>query len=332
MPDRANEERLWVQEGQLDLPIYFPDNWGDETLRGFCLDFSNFTGDGFIEIRTVDSKRTSEQSWWSLDEKVLFDFRTSIIAEGLGEALARSASFIEQMLDRLTFLSGAPATLVELGLFYDEEELEECIKGQRPAFTASIGGTFCRTTTPFANVTAMPNMKPTVGAKRALRWFRKALSSESVEDRFLAYYVSLECISNDVKETTTKTQICQSCGESTGNPKAQTEGIKWLLKQRGLNPSKDFRKLTNARGKLVHGEEIDVAPLESLIQRIAADGIAHSLGIDPDTISFADSARPKAGLIVEVPLSPELPLLAKWKGESIRTHIEELRIAATRTS
>lgn len=297
-------QHLWVREGKLDLPIFFPPHESGKKVIGFHLDFSGLTGDGFMEIKAVDPDHITQSRWWCGGEKILFKFRASVLALSMDIAILRSEDFVEQMLDRITFLTGSPSSLVEFGMVYNESRLLECQQGCRKAIECSSGGTFCRTTLPVANLHIAHKMSPSERAKRALRWFRKAMCFDNVEDRFLGYYFALECISNDIEETKETTHKCKNCGQSTGIGKAQTDGIKALIKKRAELPADFFKKISSARGKLVHGDKADeVFTLEPILQRLTADGIAISLGVDPSTVNIANSSRPKIWPIMEVEYS-----------------------------
>ena len=58
---------LWVLEGTLDLPVFFPrpDTSCDRTVRGLFLDFSGRSGDGLIELRAQDKEKINQSVWWS---------------------------------------------------------------------------------------------------------------------------------------------------------------------------------------------------------------------------------------------------------------------------
>jgi hypothetical protein len=75
----GTEDNIWVVEGQIDLPVVLPQIEGKPPTSGISLNFSGGTGDGYIELRSVDSARTQQSVWWSRNEPILFDFRASVV-------------------------------------------------------------------------------------------------------------------------------------------------------------------------------------------------------------------------------------------------------------
>ena len=327
--DRS-ELSLWVLEGKLDLPVFFDssDKSADRTVKGMFLDFSGASGDGIIELQACDQKRVNESTWWSPDEPVLFDFRACVLAASMPDAWTRSADFLEQMLDRLTFIAGAPVQLSQAGMLYNESELQQCRAGTAVEFECTTHGLPCRTTKPFSNMHVVDKLRPSDRAKRALRWFRKAMCSLNAEDRFLAYYFSLECVSNDVKEPTVTTHACQSCGKSTGISKAQTDGIKFLIARHEELPNSLFSELGRTRAKLVHGgdasAEVMAKHLEPITRVLAAEGIAMSLHLDPDSVRIQDTTTPTIMPIMKARYDDAADHLERW-GQPMTSLIEKLQ-------
>jgi hypothetical protein len=290
VPTEVPDGELWVLEGTLDLPVFFqpPPSAGGRTVQGLFLDFSDGTGDGLIQLRAQDPKRINESVWWSREERVAFAFRASVRAPSIPLAWRRSADFLEHMLDRLTFVAGVHTELLSAGMLYNETQVEQCRLGQRTEFDCTTHGVACRKTQPLANPQVVQHLRPSERAKRAMRWFRKGLSWDNVEDRFLSFYFALECISNDIKTTETTTHVCQRCGQPTGIPRSQTDGIKALIARHPELPKNTFRDLGRARGRLVHGGDQSVAhmlrTLEPIVRTLAAEGIALSLRVDPASI------------------------------------------------
>lgn len=320
---------LWVMEGVLDLPAFLPKQelTGNHAARGLLLDFSGRTGDGLIELRASDAARVKEPVWWSTDDPVRFEFRASVRAPTLFDAWPRSADFLEQMLDRLTFLSGAPTRSLQRGMLYNETQIEECRNGRLSEFECTTHGTAVRKTAPFTNLHTTSQFLPSDRTKRALRWFRKGLTNQNVEDRFLAFYFSLECISNDIKETIEKTHTCKKCGESTGIQRSQTDGIKALIARHPETPNSLFAQLGRTRAKLVHGNDPNahdaVKQLEPTIRSLAAEGIALSLRVDPASIRVVDTSCPEIIPLMRGSYDPSTDPAGKW-GRSITTLLATL--------
>jgi hypothetical protein len=326
----ASLKSLWVLEGKLDLPVFFAPvgESGASGVKGLFLDFSGASGDGIIELHACDAHRVNNSVWWSPDAPVLFDFRACVLACSMSEAWMRSGDFLEQMLDRLTFIAGVPVQLIEAGMLYNESQMQLCRTGAATEFECTTYGLPCRTTSPIANVHVVDKLIPSDRAKRALRWFRKAMCSSNAEDRFLAYYFSLECVSNDIKATAVKTHSCQKCGESTGIQKAQTDGIKLLIERHKDLPKSLFRDLGSTRAKLVHGADSSgtemAIRLEPIARMLAAEGIAMSLQLSPDSIRIQDTSIPVVMPIIRTRYDDASERLDIW-GRTMTSMIETLK-------
>jgi hypothetical protein len=183
------EDNMWIVEGQIDLPVVLPQIEGKPPTSGICLDFSGGTGDGYIELRSADHARTQQSVWWSRNEPILFDFRASVIGHGLLNGWQRAMSFLDRALDRLSFLSGVPASLASVSMLYNETQLEACRRGERTHVDCAPAGIPTQNAQPLQNPHLVPNLKPSERCTRALRWFRKGLASEDPDDRFLAFYL-----------------------------------------------------------------------------------------------------------------------------------------------
>ena len=331
------QDDLWVLEGQLDLPVVLPSVEGKIT-QGLRLHLGSRPGDGYIEVQAANPERVRESVWWSRDEPVVFNFRASVIARGLQNAMGRANSFLDQGFDRLTFLAGVPVAAISMSLLYNETQLEACRAGTRTAVDCAPRGTPTRNTQPIQNLHLWPQLLGSVSgrAKRALRWFRKALSSTDPDDRFLAFYLALECISDDILETTQKTHRCPKCHEDTGISKAHTDGIKTLISRHAGLPANTFQTLGRARAKLVH-EGISSSGLSlkktdsaqafsaaAVLQELAAAGIATSLSVDPDSVHVVDVAPLDATVVAEFPYAEAEGPRTRWP-KSIREVLAELR-------
>jgi hypothetical protein len=332
-PVTSQEPMAWVLEGQMDLPVFFDstESGGDRNVTGLFLDFSGGSGDGVLELKAVDPARINKSVWWSCDEPVLFDFRAVILANNLVHAWERSRDFVEQMLDRLTFLGGAPVQLVKAGMLYNEAELERCRRSETTEYECTTHGINCRTTQLFANPHIVERFLPSERARRALRWFRKGLSFNNAEDRFLAFYFALEAIANDIEETKEKTHRCQHCGKSTGISKAATDGIKAIILRHNNLPKNFFSLLGKTRARIVHGGDHNsterVRQLESSIRILAAEGIALSLGANPESIRVVDPAFPVIMPVMKGTYDPASDPAAKWRCSvtDLLKQIEEAR-------
>lgn len=333
------EDNLWILEGQIDLPIVLPKIDGKPPASGICLDFSGGTGDGYIELRPTDPARSQESAWWSRNEPVLFDFRASVVGRGLLNGWHRAITFLDQALDRLTFLSGAPASLFAIGILYSETQLESCRKGERTHVDCAPGGIQTRNTHPMQNPHLVHSLQPSERCKRALRWFRKGLASDDPDDRFLAFYMALECVSDDIEETRQKTHICPKCRQDTGIPKAHTDGIKRIVTRRGELPRNTFQVLGKARAQLVHEGKSAASwvltsrersnqafPLLSILERLAAEGIAVSLKSDPEAVKIIDTTSPNMTVVAQYEYTGDGGPGSRWQ-KSVRTTLAEIRSA-----
>ena len=211
-------------------------------------------------------------------------------------------SFLNQTLDRLSFLSGVPASLVSISILYSETQLEACRRGERTHVDCAPGGIPTQNTQPIQNPHLMPNLQPSERCKRALRWFRKGLASDDPDDRFLAFYMALECVSDDIEETKQKTHTCSKCKQDSGIPKAHTDGVKKVVAQHGELPRNTFQVLGKARAKLVHEGQSVVSwaltsqerpeqrfSLLSILEQLTAEAIAISLKSDPGIVHVVDT-------------------------------------------
>jgi hypothetical protein len=329
-PDR----HLWVLEGVMDAPIVLPrpetgPSQGKD-VRGFSIDFGNGDGDGFVEMHAVDVARANNSVWWSKDEPVLFDFRCSVVAAEPFVAWLRANDFLEQVLDRLTVLAGVPVTLVSLSSLYNETELIECKAGTRSSFRFQVGGRPTSKTGPVRNLHLLQHLRPSDRAKLAMRWFRKALTFDREEDQFLAFFVALEVISDDIKAPALVQPTCKNCGAEVNSFTSHLEGVKEVIRQHSEMPKRVFDRLRKVRGKIAHGElshplTAEVRDYLPFIERLAAEAIAISLGADPKTVQVRGGIRMYEGVIVgQVDFTPDQNPHMRWK-RSIREALETLR-------
>jgi len=321
------QSALWVLEGVLSLPVDFggaaPTG---KRIKAVLLDFSNGSGDGFLEIAPASNARTG--SWWSASEDVGHEFRASVRATDVMIASLRARSFLDAVLDRVMVVTGVLPAVLRLTVLYNEDEVDECRAGARAEYTITPMGEPARRIGPIRNPHAIAALRPGMRAQRALRWFRKAMTLTEPDDRFLAFYFSLECISNDVRETIEKTHRCRSCGGDSGIGKSQTDGVRELIARHPELPHKVFGQLAGTRAALVHGSD-DTAKerakvLEPIIQRLALDGIAISLGLEPASVSVVDTRTPEMGLIATADYAADTDPSNRW-GEPVREAIARLR-------
>jgi hypothetical protein len=141
------------------------------------------------------------------------------------------------------------------------------------------------------------------------------------EDRFLAYYIALEAVSNDIRQSTDKTHKCRHCKGDTGIARSQMDGVKDLIKRHLELPPDTFAVLTRTRSKIVHGagDEARAAAqkLEPLAQALAREGVALALGLDPSTVSLQQSALPTFNVTAQADFLIANHPAVKW-GQSMR--------------
>ena len=240
--DPQNNADLWVLEGVIDAPLVLPrpgagPNQGKD-VRGFSIDFGSGDGDGFVEFHAADVERANKPEWWSKDAPVLFDFRCSVVAAEPLVAWLRANDFLAQVLDRLTFLTGDPVTLVSRSYLYNETELIECEAGRRSTFRFQTGGIPTSTTGPMRNLHVLARLRPSNRGKLAMRWFRKALTFEKEEDQFLAFFVALEVLSDDIKAAAKISPTCKNCGAPISSFTSHLEGVKDVVNRHSDLPLK----------------------------------------------------------------------------------------------
>jgi len=337
------EDNMWIVEGQIDLPIILPQIEGKLPTSGICLDFSGGTGDGYIELWSADPARTQQSVWWSRNEPILFDFRASVIGHGLLNGWQRAMNFLDQALDRLSFLSGVPASLASVSILYNETQLEACRRGERTYVDCAPGGISTQNTLPIQNPHLVPNLQPSERCKRALRWFRKGLASENPDDRFLAFYMALECVSDDVEETKQKTLTCRMCKQDTGIQKAHTDGFKRVIARRRELPRNTFKVLGKARAKLVHeGKSVAACVLPSrerpdqtfsllsILEQLAAEAIAISLKSDPEMVRVIDTQVPNMTVVGQFEYTTNGDPGRRWQ-KSVRAALADIETVRIRS-
>lgn len=288
-------------------------------------DFSGGSGDGFLEIRP--SPAVKEGEWWSPNDGPAHEFRAGVLAANLGIASERTASFVDHALDRITFLAGELATLGRIEFLYNDDELEACVQGALSEYAIAPSGTMGHRVGRFRNPHAMNVLQARERVARSLRWLRKGMSFEDAEDRYLAYYISLEAISNEIKLTAETTHKCRHCGGDTGITKSQMDGAKELIGNNPSLPANAFQILTKTRSSIVHGgaatARINAQANEGVLQSLAVQGIAQAIGIDPKSANVRSSSTPTilpiASAIYDASSHPAL----KW-GRTLREAIRAL--------
>ncbi len=281
------------------------------------LDFSSGDGDGFIEVRALDIDRANDSAWWSKHEPIIFDFRCSIIASKPQEAWLRANDFLQQMLDRITFWAGSPLSLISIDFLYNESELEACKKNILTSYSWQTNGISTRRTTPFLNPHLIPTLRPTERAKKSLRWFRKSMTFERPEDQFLGYFISLECISNDVKESAKITPKCKQCDAELESFQSNVEGIKHVISLHKDLPKDLFNRLRKMRSSIAHGSNIDtlnqeIGILLPILQKLAAEAIVLSLKADPNTVRISNTLANDMLVFGNTPYSADQNPHMKW--------------------
>jgi hypothetical protein len=152
-----------------------------------------------------------------------------------------------------------------------------------------------------------------------MRWFRKALTFNREEDRFLGLFIALEAVSDDVRAAAEVTPKCQRCGADLNSFTSHLEGIKELLSLHPELPKDIFNRLRTTRGRIAHGDLSEALTNEvrqylPLMERLTAEGIAISLGVDPTTVYVRTAPLYGGAVFGTVPFDPEKNPLVTWGG------------------
>lgn len=90
---------------------------------------------------------------------------------------------------------------------------------------------------------------------RAIRWYRKGLHEKDPIDRFMYFWIGLECLNSLLikeLEVLPETDTCKNCGSTYKKPNT-TIGIKALFLNNYKEKSFGFNKCNRLRNKLLHG-------------------------------------------------------------------------------
>jgi len=277
----------WVVEAQVDFPVLLPSRTGT-TLSTLSIPIHGNRPDGFVQLKPKDGLDPTAVRWWSKSEQSLFDCRVLVTAANGIFALTQGMELLERLADRLAFYCGRHAEVVSIGFAYDEDSLKACIAGTRTEFDATSGGEPCFRVEEAKNSHLPQLLMPPEQANDACRWFRLGMSATRTLDQYLYYYIALESIAESVPNVTAGPRRDAAGTECGGLESQQAAAIKMLLQLRGLTPDRR-QELASIRARIAHGAT-DTRTFEraranvSLVQRVAADGIALVCGVPPTAL------------------------------------------------
>jgi hypothetical protein len=280
----------WVVEGVLDVPIHVQVP-ADKQLKSGYISLGGEQIDGFVEFRPKDLAAATTSRFWTRNEPTLYECRAGVTAPDAFLALIRGGMLYEHVADRLMLFTGYAVRVLSVGFVYNEDELRECQRGLRKTFNGTTGGEQSVRTQPPKNRMHPSLFHPPEGALDAIRWFRTAMSATRAVDQFLSYYISLESIATHVPGIAQQPRSCIHCGGDLGFESKPNAGIKQLIARHPQLPAKTRKELARIRAQIAHGsgdwKTAQAARLNlPLVQRLAADGIALVLGIDPSQLNF----------------------------------------------
>lgn len=128
---------------------------------------------------------------------------------------------------------------------------------------------------------------------RAIRWYRKGLNEVDSLDRFIHYWLGLECLNKLLEKTLGGTPEIRNC-KKCGNPYevSTSIGIKSLFIKYRKNGDSDFKKCRDLRVDLLHGHG-DLASFAEVIdeyteicRRILLQGLFLLLKVDQTIIDM----------------------------------------------
>ena len=283
----------WVVESRIDFPACLPRTVGGAAVKDMylCL-VGEF--DGFVQLRPVDIGRATEPVFWTETNPIAYELRAGVRAPDAIAALYRGSELIEHVVDRLALLSGEFVRPLSLGFVYNEDQLRECIAGRREEYDGTTGGEGAFRTQPIRNAAlAQRLLSPPIQAHMAIRWFRRGMTFREKVDQFVAFYIALESIAEHVPGITAEPRSCSNCGFKYTESKTNAS-IAFLIGRHPELPAEARQRLAQIRARILHGNADTVtlynaAANASAVQRLAADGIALVLGVDPSQFSFSTS-------------------------------------------
>jgi hypothetical protein len=278
---------LWIVEGKIDIPICIDVPAGKGVTSLFVALAGNDI-DGFVELRPLDQHRATTSLFWN---PVEYELRAGIRAADSAIALLRGKELIEHLADRLMLLTGYPVRPLSVGFVYNEDQLKACLSGTLHEYEATTGGEEAFRTQRPKNMALQHLLAPPAEAVEAIRRFRHAMSHERKADQFLTYYIALESIAKHVPGVTPSQKLCRDCGKDLGTETQENAAIKHLISRHPSLPAKTRGALAKIRARIVHGNaDAETLQLASanlpLVQRLAADGIALVIGVDPASLNF----------------------------------------------
>jgi len=311
----AQPPALWVLEGGIDFPVQLPTNSAGATTRALYLFLGGADVDGFVELRPVDQAGSSKADWWMQSQPVVHRLRACVRAPDMRVAILRGAQLMEHVADRLAFMAGGLVRPLSIRAVYNEEQLRECVAGRLEQYDCTTGGEVTFATQPIRNGAFLDRIcRPPAQALTALRWFRRGMAFAEKVDQFIAFYIALESIAEHLPGVEAEQRACKNCGFKYAESKASA-GIALLIERHPEWPAGSRQYLAMLRARIVHGNADDdirysAAANAPAVQRLAADGIATVLGIDPAQIQF--SVNPLGGL---GGLQPEIIPIMRGKYE-----------------
>jgi hypothetical protein len=276
-------------------------------------------------------QRATTPVFWSKAEPVLWECRAAVRASDWFAALLRGSELFEHVADRLTLLTGYPVRPLEIGFIYNEDHLRDCLLGMRNEFDATTGGQQCFRTGGVKNAGSQQRILiPPEAALEGMRWFRRAMTLDGRIDQFAAYFIALESVACHIQTDGARGQRrCSSCGEELrcracdadgGRETPANAGIRYLLSKRPDIPAGARKTLARIRARVLHGNaDAQTLVLASanlpIIQRLALDGIATVLGIDPTALNvLAPSPVETIAPMLEAQFSEEGNPAVVWGG------------------
>lgn len=290
----------WVSEAVLDIPCQLPPHSPPQSDSIF-ISLGGLQIDGFTQLRPRDIGRSSSSVFWSATAPLLFDCRAAVFATDAASALLRAQALYEHVADRLSLLTGYPARIISSGITYNEDQLIQCIAGDRTEYELTHGLDDCFRTGPIKNPQLTQVLHPPEVALEAIRWFRHGMSQSRPIDQFLSFYIALESISRHIPNVERSFKRTPTGQQSKELESQESAGIRYLASRHQALPTNTRQKLAEIRARIAHGStNSQVVGLAfanlALVQRLAADGIALVIGVIPEDLQVL---QPKfASLIV----------------------------------
>jgi hypothetical protein len=280
---------LWIVHGQIDIPVCFPVP-ANKSIERLYVGLGGMDLDGFVELRPLDCQRSTTSVFWTATAPLAYEFRAGVMAPDSVVALLRGTELAEHLSDRLTLLTGYPIRPLSIGVVYNELQLSQCISGERTEYDLTTGGEEAFRTQLPKNWALLQLLAPPEHAFEAIRWFRHAMLSPRSSDQYLAYYIALEAIAQHVPGVSRRVSDCTKCGKEFGTERWEVAALRYLIARHPQLPPDAGKVLAKIRARIAHGntdyETLELASANLLtLQRLAADGIALALGIEPGSFN-----------------------------------------------